>query len=181
MVRRGWLFLLLMIAAAVSFAAVRSSDRNQAIRVGFIDAVSRELVTNRELRPYNYSRQELEVLFAGIKPEIKPSEKKHGTYNPAKKIEIYRRIFLNKGAIQMGRAYRHLYADKLRLAEQRYGVPQEIIIAIICLESGFSHNLGNINAITALYTTYANSVVSGKPVRAREFVKQSAYFFALCK
>ncbi len=183
MIKRGWLLLLLLIsAAAVSFAAARSSDRNQAMRAEFVGAVSRELAFNVELRPYNYSRQELEVLFAGVRADIKPAAKKHVTHNgSAKKIEIYRRIFLNKDAVQMGRAYGHLYADKLRAAEQRYGVPQEIIIAIICLESGFGRNLGNADAMTALYTTYANSVVSEKLVRAREFVKQTAYFLALCK
>lgn len=181
--KRGRLFLsLLILAAAVSFAAAKSSDRNQAMRAGFIDAVSRELSSNGELRPYNYSRQELEMLFAGVKADIKPPAKDHGTqYNSAKKIEIYRRIFLNKDTVQMGRAYGHLYADKLRAAEQRYGVPQEIIIAVICLESGFGRNLGNADALTALYTTYANSAVSENALRAREFVKQTAYFLALCK
>ncbi|MBI5045820.1 MAG: lytic murein transglycosylase [Candidatus Niyogibacteria bacterium] len=180
--KRGWLFLLLLIlAAAASLAAAKSFDKKEETRKTFVSGIAHEFATDEALRPYSYNRQELEALFAGVNAEMKSSGTKIGSPNLAKRMEIYRKIFLNPGAIAMGRVYGRAHANKLLLAEQRYGVPKEVIVSILWLESGFARNLGDKDTLTALYATYVNSIVSGKSARSKEFIRQTAYFLALCK
>ena len=47
--------------------------------------------------------------------------------------------------------------DQLELAEQTYGIPKQIISAIIGVESDFGVNLGDYNPFNAYFSMYANN------------------------
>jgi membrane-bound lytic murein transglycosylase B len=55
----------------------------------------------------------------------------------------YRAAFVNPKRVRLGLEFWHKYRHTLRRAEQKYGVPQEIIIAVIGVETIYGQNAGN--------------------------------------
>ncbi len=64
----------------------------------------------------------------------------------------YRASFVNAKRIKGGMQFWMKYADALARAEKQYGVPQEIIIAIIGVETLYGRNAGNYRTLDALTT-----------------------------
>lgn len=64
----------------------------------------------------------------------------------------YRPIFLTQARIVGGTAFWQGQADTLRRAEQEYGVPPEVIVAIIGVETSYGGNLGKHRVLDALST-----------------------------
>jgi membrane-bound lytic murein transglycosylase B len=88
----------------------------------------------------------------------------------------YRPIFLTQARIDGGRAFYARYrADLDRIAAQS-GVPAEIIVAIIGVETMYGGNAGKYRALDALST-----LAFGYPKRAPFFAAELAQLFALAK
>jgi len=68
-----------------------------------------------------------------------------------KTILIYRKNFLYKSGYEAGREYLSSHIDDLERAEKEYGVPKEIITAILWVESAFAENKGKKPALDILY------------------------------
>ena len=86
----------------------------------------------------------------------------------------YRPIFLNAARIAGGVAfYQQNRADLDRIAAQT-GVPAEVIVAIIGVETNYGSNTGNYRVLDALY-----SLAFGYPKRAPFFAGELAQLFAL--
>lgn len=66
--------------------------------------------------------------------------------------KTYRPIFLKQSRIDAGVAFWEKHQETLERAEQRYGVPPEIIVAIIGVETFYGKRPGNISILDALYT-----------------------------
>lgn len=64
----------------------------------------------------------------------------------------YRPIFVTKSRIKQGLEFMAQYADTLKRAEQEYGVPVEVIAAIIGVETRFGRNMGSFRTVDALST-----------------------------
>ena len=64
----------------------------------------------------------------------------------------YRAAFINPKRIDGGMKFWLKYASALERAEKLYGVPQEIIIAIIGVETLYGRNAGNYRTLDALTT-----------------------------
>ena len=64
----------------------------------------------------------------------------------------YRASFVNKERISRGLNFWQKYHKALQRAEREYGVPQEIIIAVIGVETVYGRNAGNFRALDALTT-----------------------------
>lgn len=64
----------------------------------------------------------------------------------------YRASFVNKKRIRQGVAFWRQYRVVLRRAEQTYGVPQEIIVALIGVETAYGRNIGRFRTLDALTT-----------------------------
>ena len=64
----------------------------------------------------------------------------------------YRDIFIRPDRIARGREFMATHADSLSRAEQVYGVPSEIITAIIGVETRYGQYLGNYRVLDALAT-----------------------------
>jgi membrane-bound lytic murein transglycosylase B len=96
----------------------------------------------------------------------------------------YRPIFITAGRIGQGQKYlAENRADVERIANQ-YGVPAEIILAIMGVETGWGGNMGNHNVLDALYTlAFYYPVINGKanPARSAFFTDELAQFFALSR
>ena len=87
--------------------------------------------------------------LAQLQPKIiatmtKPSE--------AKPWWQYRKIFITTSRIKAAVNFYKKYEKQLNQASKTYGVPQEIICAILGVETYFGRNMGSWRVLDALYT-----------------------------
>jgi membrane-bound lytic murein transglycosylase B len=62
----------------------------------------------------------------------------------------YRERFVNSRRIHRGVQFWDAHSDTLERASREYGVPQEIIVAIIGVETEYGRNMGSFNILNAL-------------------------------
>jgi membrane-bound lytic murein transglycosylase B len=96
----------------------------------------------------------------------------------------YRPIFLTEGRIAQGRKYLSENRAEVDRVAGQYGVPSEIILAIMGVETGWGQNMGSHNVLDALYTlAFYYPVINGKPNPARSafFTDELSQLFALAK
>ncbi len=88
----------------------------------------------------------------------------------------YRKIFITKSRISAGVKFYFENEKVLKQAENDFGVPAEIVCAIIGVETFFGKNMGTFRVLDALYTLGFNY-----PKREDYFSKEFANFVALKK
>jgi len=66
--------------------------------------------------------------------------------------KAYRPIFMTADRIAKGRAFLEAHRDELAAAQEKTGVPAEIITAIIGVETSYGGNTGKYRVLDALYT-----------------------------
>ena len=88
----------------------------------------------------------------------------------------YRPIFLTQERIDKGVAYWQKNEKLLNKAEKEFGVPPEIIVAIIGVETKYGERTGNIRVLDALYT-----LAFGYPKRAKFFRSELGHFIQLAR
>jgi membrane-bound lytic murein transglycosylase B len=81
--------------------------------------------------------------------------------------QAYRGRFVEPRRITAGRRFMHAYAAELAAAEARFGVPAEIIAAVIGVETLYGKQLGNFGTFAALTT-----LAFDYPPRAELFRKE---------
>ncbi|WP_217995232.1 lytic murein transglycosylase B, partial [Methylogaea oryzae] len=124
---------------------------------------------------HHFSRRQLRRLFqqVAIQPSIleriaKPAE--------AKPWHAYRKIFLTEARIQNGLSFWREHANVLAMVQDRYGVPPEIVVGILGVETGYGQNTGGFRVIDALST-----LAFDYPKRADFFRKELEEFLLLCR
>lgn len=136
-----------------------------------LDSFIDEMVTEHQ-----FDAAELEATFAEV--EVKESILK-AIARPAEKAKPwydYRNIFLDQGRIYAGADYWQQHADTLKKAEQTYGVPAEIILAILGVETRFGGNVGSFRVIDALST-----LAFQYPPRSKFFRSELKHFLILSR
>lgn len=100
---------------------------------------------------HQFRRDELENVFAQAqhRPAVIEAISRPATIRPW--LE-YRASFVNRTRIRLGLEFWNKFRHTLRRAEQKYGVPQEIIIAVIGVETIYGQNAGNFRVLDALTT-----------------------------
>ncbi len=100
---------------------------------------------------HQFHRTELVELFtrAEHRPDIIEAITKPATLKPWPE---YRAAFVNTKRVKLGVAFWNKYQTTLRRAEKEYGVPAEIIVAIIGVETIYGKNAGTFRTIDALTT-----------------------------
>lgn len=83
--------------------------------------------------------------------------------------QTYRGRRLDPITISQGREFMKSNAAALDRAEQRYGVPQQIIAALIGVETLYGKNMGNFRALDALATLAFDYPDPSRPERAEMF------------
>jgi membrane-bound lytic murein transglycosylase B len=84
------------------------------------------------------------VRLIGPEPSSAPS--------PARSYSRYRAKFLTPALISAGAQFWSLHAEDLRRAEAEFGVPAEVILGILGVETSFGRNTGSFRVIDALAT-----------------------------
>jgi len=108
----------------------------------FID----EMVTKNK-----FKRVELEKMFEHVElqPRVIEAISRPATLKPW--LE-YRAAFVNPERISKGLKFWKKYRHTLRDAERKYGVPQEIILAVIGVETVYGQDTGSFRTLDALTT-----------------------------
>jgi len=100
---------------------------------------------------HQFKRTELESLFehAEHRPDVIDAITRPATIKPWTE---YRAAFVNQKRISLGVEFWKKYRVTLHRASRKYGVPEEIIVAIIGVETIYGQNAGSFRAIDALTT-----------------------------
>lgn len=103
------------------------------------------------VKKHQFDRDELTLLFERVneKPQIIEAISRPATIKPW--LE-YRAAFVNQNRIAPGLLFWNKYHKTLRRAERQYGVPQEIIVALLGVETIYGRNMGNFRTLDALTT-----------------------------
>ncbi len=100
---------------------------------------------------HHFARSELVNLFAEAqhRPSIIDAITRPATKKP---WSDYRAVFVNPQRVKAGVAWAQQYRSVLQRAEQQYGVPQEVIVALIGVETLYGKNMGSYRVLDALTT-----------------------------
>ncbi|MDE2300605.1 MAG: lytic murein transglycosylase B [Burkholderiales bacterium] len=98
----------------------------------------------------------------------------------AKNWAAYRARFVEPTRIRAGAAFWRANAQWLQLAEQRYGVPPEIVAGIIGVETLYGQQMGNVRTLDAL-ATLAFDFPAGRKDRSAFFREELEAYFVMCQ
>ncbi len=98
----------------------------------------------------------------------------------AKNWAAYRSRFVEPIRIRAGAAFWRANEKWLKLAEELYGVPPEIVVGIVGVETLYGQQMGNFRVIDAL-ATLAFDFPPGRKDRAPFFRDELESFFVMCR
>jgi membrane-bound lytic murein transglycosylase B len=135
-------FALSSSATVAAGAATRYAGRED-VRQFIAEMVDRHGFVGRELQKlFSQARFQPSIIKA-ITPPTEPH---------ALSWQAYRALFLTPQRIEAGIEFRERHREALSRAVDLYGVPEEIIVAIIGVETVYGRNTGNYRVIDALTT-----------------------------
>jgi len=138
------------------------------------DSGSRAFVTE-QAAALGYSDEDLAALLAEARYQQDIIDAMNRPYE-AKPWRDYRRLFLTPERIDGGVAFRRAHTELLDRAEQTYGVPAEVITAIVGIETNYGSNVGKHRVLDALST-----LGFAYPSRASFFSRELAEFLLLAR
>jgi membrane-bound lytic murein transglycosylase B len=102
------------------------------------------------------------------------------TVPTAKNWRAYRERFIESRRIEAGLQFWQTYQTALARAEQTYGVPTEMIVGIIGVETFYGQNMGNYRVLDALTTLTLNFPAAHPRATERQaFFKSELGYFLL--
>lgn len=148
----------------------------QALAADYRDSPQVDEFIAELTRDYGFAGEQLVKLFA-------EAERKQAILDaisrPAEKVKPwkdYRPIFITDSRIARGVDFWREHQDTLARAEQEYGVPAQVIVAIIGVETFYGGNTGNYRVLDALST-----LAFDYPPRAPFFRKELREFLMLSR
>ncbi len=128
--------------ATVGHAASRYADRPEAQQ--FIDEMQQKHGFDKDALSYIFRRAEyLPAVIKYISPPKDPG---------VRSWQRYRGRFIEPVRIKAGIAFWDRHQDAIKAASEKYGVPEEIIVGIIGVETIYGRNTGNFQTVSALAT-----------------------------
>lgn len=94
---------------------------------------------------------------------------------------VYRSRFVEPRRIKAARAFAQSQARWLQLAEERYGVPRQIIVGLIGVETIYGQQIGSWRALDALATLAFDYPAGAPRDRSPFFRNELEQFLLLCK
>lgn len=161
--------LCLQTAQAQSSSGVNFSENPKAF------ALAERLQTKEGIpisETLNLLRQ-AELLPQVIKA-VKPP-----TSSTVRNWDTYRKRFIEPFRIRKGVEFWHANENTLDIAAAKYGIPQEVIVAIIGVETLYGQHIGNYRVLDSL-STLAFAYPEGQKDRSDFFLSELEAFIALC-
>ncbi len=122
-----------------------------------------------------YTQKELEILFNNFKHNQRLIDLMNKPFE-GKSWDEYDAYLVSEKRIKLGANFWRENKKSLKKAEKEYGVPSEIITAIIGIETFYGRNTGRVSVLEALSTFAFNY-----PKRERFFSKELREFLLMCK
>jgi membrane-bound lytic murein transglycosylase B len=144
---RCLLLLLLMVAPSIAVAVPKSQSSAGYASRSDVRAFIDEMVMD-----HAYDRTTLQHAFAGARFQPKIIEAMQRPLLEPPKWHDYAPQFLTRERIDAGVKYWNAHADDLSRAEERYGVPAEVIVAIVGVETHYGRITGKHRTLDALAT-----------------------------
>ncbi len=161
--------LITLVLSLCSFSHVFATE--QVVDIPDVQKFINEMVSE-----HGFKQSELESLFkqVQIKQKIidamsRPAEKSKAWYE-------YRKIFLTDKRIKQGVKFWQENTNVLKYAEEVYGVPAEIIVAIIGVETFYGRLQGSYRVMDALST-----LAFRYPKRSKFFRGELKHFLVMSK
>lgn len=123
-----------------------------------------------------FDRQSLEAVFADAERKDSILE---AISRPAEKTKPwfqYRAIFLNKRREEQGAEFFKQHRLALERAEREFGVPAQLIVAVIGVETSYGRNVGSYRVIDALST-----LAFDYPPRSAFFTSELKHYLILAR
>ena len=124
---------------------------------------------------YHFTAPYLTSLFAKIEVDPRVISSISHPYEK-KPWDLYRARFVTEERIKEGARYWHEHPEILQKAHEMYGVPVEIIVAILGAETFYGRIQGNYSVLNTLAT-----LAFDYPKRAPFFKKELTEFLLLCR
>lgn len=120
-------------------------------QAGYGERPEVQAFVNEMVKKHQYDRDQLSYWLEGVQQQTSILE---AIARPAegKPWKEYRPIFLTSDRVQQGVAFWKQHQQILQRAEKQYGVPAEIIVAIIGVETFYGKRSGNYPVLDALTT-----------------------------
>ena len=166
---------LAVLICALLLSPARAADGPPVLpaAAAWIDPAQREALVRRLVDQHGMSEATVRALLseATFRQDIidaitRPYE--------AKPWYQYRSLFLTPARIDGGAAFWLANRERLEQAEARYGVPAEIVVAIIGVETQYGRNVGRYRVLDALAT-----LGFGYPPRSPFFLGELEQFLTL--
>jgi peptidoglycan lytic transglycosylase B len=164
---KQWLIGLLTVCFSISINAAEQNYADHKKSKQFIDKMVSE---------HGFDRGYLQKLMADT---LRKQSILDAIARPAEKTKAwkeYREIFVTQTRIEQGREFMSRYQAALTRAEREFGVPQEIITAIIGVETRYGRNKGSYRVVDALATLGFDY-----PPRGKFFSRELEEFLLLVK
>lgn len=127
-------------------------------------------------RDYGFAGEQLMGLFRDVNRKQSILDAISRPAERVKQWKEYRPIFISDARIRRGVDFWNKHAEDLARAEKEYGVPAEIIVSIIGVETFFGRNTGSYRVMDALSTLGFDY-----PPRADFFRKELREFLLLAR
>ena len=164
MIKLGFTVLLSLLFSLSAFSDTSFTQRRDV-----------QLFINSMVKEHHFNARQLKATLSQVKlqPQIiesmeKPYEKKNW--------DVYRDIFLTSKRIKGGIDYWAANKKALDKAQQKYGVPPEIIVSILGVETLYGERQGEYRVLDALATLAFNY-----PKRSPFFTKELKEYLLLCR
>ena len=171
------LIISLLISIILNANASNSYDTREVNK--FIDYM---------VQKHGYKKNDLRNLFNNIKEEkklkkfFKKAPERRLTWNGCERDEKqcinYKGLFVTDHNIKNGKLFIDANYNYLKKASDTFGVPEEIIVAIIGIETRYGKNLGNFKTFDTLASL---SVGPNKGRRAQFYRTELENFLLLCR
>ena len=165
--RRSLYVVAVAAACAVLPAGAEAQTRSQT------EAVQSFIIEMAD--KHGFDRDELQQIFGDTKfrPRIVDLMNKQTKRRPWNE---YRSLFVNPEKITGGRRFWSQHRTELALATEKYGVPEEIIVAVIGVETHYGRHTGRFKVLEALTT-----LAFDYPKRAPMFRTELEHFLLLAR
>jgi membrane-bound lytic murein transglycosylase B len=154
----------------------RTTHHEQSAR----DYVGREdvrLFITEMVERHGFVRRELDKLFSKAKFQASIVKAIIPPVTPqARSWQAYRQNFVTAQRVEAGLRFRERHAETLARASTQYGVPEEIIVSIIGVETVYGRNMGTYRVIDSLST-----LAFDYPPRAAFFRNELEQFLLLAR
>lgn len=163
--------LLPVFFALLSFFTAFTTSADPA----FVQRKDVQTFINQMVKQHGFNRENLVSIMDQVQVQPQIIESMERPYEK-KSWDVYKQIFLTPQRVRAGLEFWQNNQEALQKAEKQYGVPANVIVAIIGVETLYGKHQGNYRVLDALST-----LAFDYPKRSVFFSKELGEFLLLCR